>query len=264
MCFDLDSVPPIFTSPRSQASGKTITLKSLDGAEFSCFLATPLQSTGTGVVVLPDNRGLYPFYEQLALRLAEQGHFALVIDYFGRTAGTAPRDESFPFMQHMMQLKRENLDHDIETGSKFLSSEAGGNCQRTFALGFCFGGRQAFFASAPRFGFDGVIGFYGAPSYYPNGAAGPAQRANDLAAPILGIFGGADHGIPPEDREAFDHALATAGVQHEFVTYPGAPHSFFDIKYSEYQSECMDAWKRVCEFIDSRPRTPNSTPNATG
>jgi carboxymethylenebutenolidase len=38
-------------------------------------------------------------------------------------------------------------------------------------------------------------------------------------------------------------------VQHEFITYPGAPHSFFDIKYGEYQNECADAWKKVCEFI---------------
>ena len=255
MCFDLSAAPPIFAQPRSQASGCSLSLLSADGTGISAFLARPKKPSGTGVLVLPDNRGLYAFYEQLAIRLAEQGHFALAIDYYGRTAGTAPRDESFPMMQHMMQLKRENLDHDIQTGLKFLRSEAGGGCQRMFALGFCFGGRQAFFAAAPRFGCDGVIGFYGAPSVYPNGSPGPTQRANELSAPVLGIFGGADHGIPLEDVEAFDRALTAAVVQHEFVTYPGVPHSFFDIKYSEHQSECADSWKRACQFIDSPGKT---------
>ncbi len=252
MCFDPNSAPLISTRPRTQAATQTFTLRSADGAEFAVFSAKPRQPSGIGVLVLPDNRGLYRFYEQLALRLAEQGHPALAIDYFGRTAGTAARDESFPAMQHMMQLKREGLDHDIETGAKFLRSEAGGGCQRTIALGFCFGGRQAFFAAAPRFGFTGVVGFYGAPSFYPNGAAGPTQRAAELAAPILGIFGGADHGIPATDIAAFDQALAEAGVQHELLTYPNAPHSFFDVKYAEYGSECADAWRRVLQFIAAR------------
>ena len=251
MCFDLNSAPPIFGESRTQARGTPLSLISADGAGFSAFLARPTQPSDAGVLVLPDNRGLYPFYEKLAVRLAEHGHFALAIDYYGRTAGTAPRNEGFPFMQHMMQLKRESLDHDIETGLNFLRSEAGGSCRRIFALGFCFGGRQAFFASAPRFGCHGVIGFYGAPSVYPNGALGPTQRAGELRAPILGIFGGADHGIPAVDIQAFGNALTAVGVQHEFVTYPGAPHSFFDVRYIEYQSECADAWRRVCEFIDS-------------
>jgi len=252
MCFDPNSAPPIYTQPRTPAAGQRLVLTSFDGAAFSAFLAKPENPSGTGVLVLPDNRGLYTFYEQLALRIAEQGQMALAIDYFGRTAGTADRDASFPFMQHMMQLQRESLDHDIETGAKFLRTDAGGACQQTFALGFCFGGRQAFFASAPRFGFTGTIGFYGAPSVYPNGALGPTQRAKELRAPILGIFGGADHGIPSSDVEAFDLALRAAGVPHEFVTYPNTPHSFFDIKYSEYQHECADAWKKVCDFINLR------------
>lgn len=252
MCFDLNSSPPTFTPPRTQATGQHLVLTSFDGAQLSAFLGKPQNPSGTGVLVLPDNRGLYPFYEQLALRLAEQGHSALAIDYFGRTAGTTTRDESFPFMQHMMRLKRDSLDHDIETGAKFLRAEAGGACQRRFALGFCFGGRQAFFASALRFEFTGVIGFYGAPSIYPNGALGPTQRAKELRAPILGIFGGADQGISSTDIEAFELALSAAGVPHEFVTYPNAPHSFFDVKYREYQSECADAWRRVCSFIEPR------------
>jgi Dienelactone hydrolase family len=80
------------------------------------------------VVVLPDNRGLYSFYEQLTVRLAEQGHVAIAIDYFGRTAGTEVRAQDFPFMKHLMQLTRQGLDYDIETAAKFLRSTEGGSC----------------------------------------------------------------------------------------------------------------------------------------
>ena len=79
---------------------------------------------------------------------------------------------------------------------------------------------------------------------------GPTQHAAELSAPILGIFGGADHGISPQEIESFDQALKAANVDHEFVVYPGAPHSFFDRKYEEHAAACADSWKRVLAFID--------------
>jgi carboxymethylenebutenolidase len=70
-----------------------------------------------------------------------------------------------------------------------------------------------------------------------------------MRAPVLGLFGGADQGITAEQVEQFRAALADAGVQHDIVTYPGAPHSFFDRKYEEYAEECEDAWRRVLGFL---------------
>jgi len=252
MCFVANSTPPVSNEPITFAKSTRLVLHSGDGAEFSAFLARPERPSGAGVVVLPDLRGLYGFYERLAVRLAEQGHAAIAIDYFGRTAGTGAREETFPFMQHIARVNRASIDSDIAAAAKYLRSGDGGDCRVAFALGFCFGGRQAFFASAPPLGFAGVIGFYGALSFYPNGAAGPIQRAAELAAPILGIFGGADHGIPPSDIAAFDQALTAAGVEHELITYPNAPHSFFDVNYAEHAEACADAWSRVLKLISQR------------
>ena len=102
-------------------------------------------------------------------------------------------------MEHSLRVSRQTIDADILTASSFLRSADGPKCKNVFALGFCFGGRQAFFASAARFGFTGVIGYYGALGLYPNGATGPLQHAAELSAPILGVFGGADHGISGKD-----------------------------------------------------------------
>jgi carboxymethylenebutenolidase len=63
-------------------------------------------------------------------------------------------------------------------------------------------------------------------------------------------MGGADAGIPAEDVAAFEEALAEAGVEHELVTYEGAPHSFFDRKQEEFADVSTDAWSRVLTFID--------------
>lgn len=249
MCTANDSGLPIFERPAYAAVGNRFNLISQDGTQFSAFHALPESYTGAGVVVLPDIRGLAPFYEQLALRLAQQGHTAVAIDYYGRTAGTTPRSEQFPFMQHIMQATAKTIGEDIMAAIQYLRTPAGGNCRKVLALGFCFGGRQAILASAARFTLAGVIGFYGALSFYPNGAPGPLQRVSELSAPILGIFGGADGGIPLKDVAAFDEALTVSKIEHEIVTYPGAPHGFFDIKFKEHSAACADAWRRSLAFI---------------
>ena len=77
----------------------------------------------------------------------------------------------------------------------------------------------------------------------------PAEEAARMSAPVLGLFGGDDPGIPPADIAAFDRALGAA--PHHIQTYPGAPHSFFDRTFNEHKAECDDAWRRVIAFMRS-------------
>jgi carboxymethylenebutenolidase len=257
MCHENDATPAVFTEPLTDAIGRSLTLTSADGTAFRAHAVTPERSAvGSGVVVLPDVRGLHPFYERLAVRFAEQGHAAVAIDYFGRTAGTGLRGDDFPVREHITQVRRDRIDEDIEAAIAFLRSPDGGSCTSAFAVGFCFGGRQAFFASRPRFRLGGVAGFYGGPGLFPNGALGPTQRAAELDAPILGLFGGADEGIPEVDVLAFDRALSEAGVEHEIVTYPGMPHGFFEAARPEFGDASRDAWRRVLELIARRAGNP--------
>jgi carboxymethylenebutenolidase len=71
-----------------------------------------------------------------------------------------------------------------------------------------------------------------------------------MEAPVLALQGGADAHITAEHNDAFDHALTEAGVEHEVIAYPGAPHSFFDRKQEEFADASEDAWNRTLEFID--------------
>ena len=246
MCFDADASPPDLPADRAGNGGhvhaRRQTLTSADGTEFSATLAAG--DGDVGVVILPDIRGLYPFYEQLAERFADAGHPAIAFDYFGRTAGTGIRGDDFDYQPHVAATRLDTLQADTAAALAALRAQTG--VRAVAVVGFCFGGTQAFHAAGTlELGFDAAVGFYGrlAPARLPS----PIERAGAVEVPVLGLFGGADKAIPPEDVAAYDKALA--GRAHEFVTYPGAPHSFFDRKYDEFAEACADAWRRVLDFL---------------
>jgi carboxymethylenebutenolidase len=249
MCFELDSLPPIpALSGGAPVRSADVTLEAADGTAFAAFAAMPDEPAAAGVVVLPDVRGLYRFYEELALRFAERAHPAVALDYFGRTAGVGKRDDDFPFMEHVAQTTPDGIQQDTRAAVEYLRSPAGGACAAVFTVGFCFGGRNAWLAAAGGHGLAGAIGFYGSTGER-NGAPGPTQRAVEFEAPILALQAGADENILPEHNAAFEAALQAAGVEHELVVYEGAPHSFFDRRYEEYAEASADAWERVLAFI---------------
>jgi carboxymethylenebutenolidase len=250
VCFDLDSAPPIAPLSGASVEHRDFVLEAADGNRFAAFAAFPDQPSGTGVVVLPDVRGLYRFYEEIALRLAERGYAAVAFDYFGRTAGVGKRGEDFEYMPHVDQTTTETVQTDAAAAIEWMRSPEGGASSDVFVLGFCFGGRNAWLATAYGHHLAGAIGFYGRPRVGRDGAPGPADRATELEAPILALQAGADQSITADDNAAFDEALTKAGVEHEIVTYPGAPHSFFDRKQEEFAAESEDAWNRTLAFLE--------------
>src|SRR5262249_40405964 len=133
MCIANDSGLPIFDRATHAFTSSSFNLTSQDGTQFSAFQALPESLAGVGVVVLPDMRGLGPFYEHMTLRLAEQGNAAVAIDYYGRTAGTTTRTEQFPFMQHIMQATAKTIGEDIMAAIQHRRTPAGGNCRKVLA-----------------------------------------------------------------------------------------------------------------------------------
>src|SRR6187200_1320324 len=113
MCFDLDSAPPIPVISGAAVSHDDLVLEASDGNRFAAFAATPEEPAANGVVILPDVRGLYRFYEELALRFAERGYAAVAFDYFGRTAGVEKRGEDFEYMEHVQQTTAEGIQADV-------------------------------------------------------------------------------------------------------------------------------------------------------
>src|SRR5204863_8191893 len=136
---------------------------SADGTQFRAFRARATTPTGAGIVILPDVRGLHPFYEELALRFAENGVDALAIDYFGRTAGVSPRGEAFEHMPHADQVAWPSAAADIAAAAAHLRMHDEGRVDALFTIGFCFGGRLAFLSATLGLRLAGSIGLYGIP-----------------------------------------------------------------------------------------------------
>jgi len=258
MCITDASMPPLAPAPAASVTAGDLTLVANDGARFAAYAAAAAPGTAAAaVVVLPDLRGLHRFYKDLVLRLAETGLAAVAIDYYGRSAGIGARTDEFPFMQHVLHLTRAGLQADLAAAIAFLRSAADGGYSSVFTLGFCMGGRLSFLAPAHRDDLAGAIGFYGAPGMTgPYRDPGPTQLAGRITAPVLALMGGADEGIPPEEVTAFDAALTAAGVEHEVVVYPGAPHGFFDLQHAAFAEVCADAWQRTLAFIGRYAQAP--------
>ena len=247
MCFDLDSSPPIPVIAGAAVSHDDLELEAADGNRFAAFAAHPDGPVSTGIVILPDVRGLYRFYEELALRFAERGFLAIAFDYFGRTAGVSKRDDDFPYMEHTALTTPEGIQADVGAAVAYLRGEG---ADPIFTVGFCFGGRNSWLSAAGGHGLAGAVGFYGMPGER-NGLPGPTQRAAELAAPILAL-------------QAGDDANITAGAQRGLRRGPdrsrrrprarrptrARPHSFFDRKYEDYADASADAWQRTLAFID--------------
>ena len=190
MCFDVDSEPPIPRIMGAAVSHDDLGLTAADGNEFAAFLAAPDEPGATGVVILPDVRGLFHFYEELALRFAERGHAAIALDYFGRTAGAAKRDAEWEYMPHVEQTTDAGVQADVRAAVDELRARG---ATAVFSVGFCFGGRASWLAAASGHGLAGSIGFYGSPTR-ERGGPSVVQRAAEIEGAILALQAGDDQG----------------------------------------------------------------------
>lgn len=255
MCVPYDSRPPVAPITGAAVATRDLTLTSVDGTKFAAYFAGSGHPGSPGIIVMPDVRGLFPFYEELSLRFAERGYDSVAYDYFGRTAGVGKRGADFPYMEHVPKTKGPELASDVAAVAAYLRQGAGNAKRPLFTVGFCFGGSQSWLQTAAGHGLVGAIGFYGHPTRpCRDGSLAVVDRVSEFKCPVLGLMGGADQGIPAEEIAKFEAALTSANVPHEIHTYPGAPHSFFDRRYAEFAKDSADAWERVLGFIAGNSR----------
>ena len=256
MCVNNDSRPPITPIAGSSAGGKDFKLTSADGTKFMAYAARAARPSGAGMVVIPDVRGLHIYYKELADRFAEVGVDAVAIDFFARTASTEDRSDKFDFMSEVPKTTPKTLQEDIAAAAGYLRGKDGGQVRSLFSVGFCFGGALSYLQAASGLEYAGVIGFYGWPlglKRWPDRPK-PIDAVSRYTSTVNSVFGGADEGIPQADVDQFDTALKKAGKSHDMKVYAGAPHSFFDRKFTEFAEASADAWTRVQGFVKAHTR----------
>lgn len=249
MCFDDHARPPVPLTAGTGAAGKDMRLEAADGAQVLAYLAEPGHEPEALVVILPDVRGLHQFYRELALRFAESGRRAIALDYFARTAPSDDRSDGFEYMPHVLQMAPETFALDLRGAVETVRRDA--PQLPLFTVGFCYGGSLSFWSGTQGLGLAGVVGFYA--GFAARGARkSPLEYAHLIECPVLGLFGGGDESIPRAALDEFETKLNSAGVPNEIVVYPGAPHSFFDRRASDWATESADAWLRVQGFMAGR------------
>lgn len=249
MCHDHDSRPPAPPRTGEVAERGMLTLTAADGNRFSAAYAAPAGAVRAGVVILPDVRGLHPYYVALAERFAEAGLPAVAFDYFGRTAGLAggatgdgTREADFDWQAHIPRTTPTGIDADLGAAIAYLRERTRPGLP-VLTVGFCFGGSHSWRQSGGDLDIAACAGFYGRPVIVGEAAA----RAH---RPTLMLIAGADQATPVEEQLRLAETMRSAGADVETAVYDGAPHSFFDRAFGEWQDACADAWRRILALAD--------------
>lgn len=204
------------------------------------YLAPSATGSGPGVIVIQEWWGLVPHIQEVADRFAAEGFTALAPDFYKGEKTTDPDEAG----RLMMALEIEHAERVLEEAISFLLEQPETSGEKVGVVGFCMGGQLALYAGATSDRVAATVCFYGIhPNVHP-----PFER---MTAKVLGIFAEEDHMTTPAVVAALDRQLTDLGKEHEFVTYPGTDHAFFNDHRPEVHAPeaSEDAWKRTIAFF---------------
>src|ERR1017187_3051670 len=200
------------------------------------------------VLVAMEIFGLHEYIKDVTRRLAKLGAFAVAPDYYFRKGVDLTKISDIPQLLPIVNSKPDTeLLSDLD-GTVAWAKSQGGDAGRLGIIGFCRGGRTVWEYAAHNEALKAGVAFYGPPVDPPNPLwpKSPTQLVPDMKAPVLGLYGEADAGIPVATVEALKAALTAAGKTAEFKIYPGAPHGFHADYRASYRKEAAeDAWNRM-------------------
>ncbi|MCA0366538.1 MAG: dienelactone hydrolase family protein [Proteobacteria bacterium] len=232
-----------------------------DGFDLPAYVARP---AGDGpfpvVIVVSEIFGVHDYIKDVCRRLAKAGYAAVAPAFFVRVEDPAPLSDMGRIMQIVGAADYEQVMGDIAATLDWTSQQLWARDGKVGITGFCWGGKVVWQAAA-RFAVLGAgVAWYGrlapAPDATPvqiaSGQPWPVDLADDLKAPVLGLYGGQDQGIPLASVERMRQALTRAGQTHsEIVVYPDAPHGFHaDYRASYVEPDARDGWRRLLALFD--------------
>jgi len=215
------------------------------GGEMPVYYAKPLDAAKPPVILVAmEVFGLHEHIKDVTRRLGKLGAFAIAPDYYFRLGDLTQITQPAQLMPLVNGKSDNELFSDLDATVDWAKSQ-GGDTDRLGIVGFCRGGRTVWLYATHNFNLKAGVAFYGS-LMDPPSAAMP-KNAFDLAvevkAPVLGLYGVEDSGIPPDQVEAMKEMLKAAGITAAFKIYPGAGHGFFaDYRQSFRADAAQDAW----------------------
>ena len=226
----------------------------VEGGEMPVYFARPANVAKPPIILVAmEIFGLHTYIKDVTRRLAKLGALAVAPDYYFRK-GDLVKVTEMPQLMPLVNSKPDaELLADLNATLDWASGQ-GGNTDRVGIMGFCRGGRTVWQYSAISPHVKAGVAFYGSlvdpdaqKSIWPKS---PTERAADMKAPVLGLYGEADQGIPVAQVEAMKAALQAAGKTAQFKIYPGAPHGFHADYRPSYRKEAADdAWQQMTAWF---------------
>jgi len=223
--------------------------------EIPAFIARPTKSGKHPVVVLiSEIFGLHEYIRDTARRLAKAGYVVIAPDFFVR-AGDPSTMTDFPAIMKIVATATDaQVAGDVDAAIAYLKAQPWANAQRMAITGYCWGGSVVWETVARRPDLKAGVAWYGrlASGMSPDPAnKNPLDLADDLKAPVLGLYAEKDNGIPLTDVEKMKAALKAAGkTGSDIIVYPGAQHGFHaDYRPSYNKEAAADGWARMLAFF---------------
>jgi len=211
----------------------------VQGGDMPVYFARPDNATNPPVVLVAmEIFGLHEWVKDITRRMAKLGAFAIAPDYYFRMGQDLTKITEVP-----------KLFADLDATVAWAKSE-GGDTNRLGIMGFCRGGRTVWEYSAHNPSLKAGVAFYGTvidpPTQSQVWPKSPMQLAPEMKAPVLGLYGAEDQGIPVAQVDQMKAALAAANKTAEFHIYPGAPHGFEADYRPSYRKEAAEqAWNEM-------------------
>ncbi|MBI2311488.1 MAG: dienelactone hydrolase family protein [Betaproteobacteria bacterium] len=205
------------------------------------------------VLVVQEIFGVHEYIKDVCRRLAKLGYLAIAPELYFRQGDVSQLKEISEILSKVVSKVTDvQLMGDLDAAVAWAKASGKGDTARLGITGFCWGGRVVWMYAAHNPGLKAAVAWYGpvARSYNPESKNTALDIAAEVKAPVLGLYGGADQGIPVDTLEKMREALKAAGKTFDIVVYPDTPHAFHaDYRPSYRKGPAEDGWKRLQEWF---------------
>ncbi|RKR92328.1 carboxymethylenebutenolidase [Micromonospora pisi] len=235
---------------------ETVTITGADGDEIEAYLARPMGPGPYGaVVVIHHMPGYDEGTKEITRRFAHHGYLAIMPNLYSREAPGASYDDAAAAARANGGVPDVRLVGDVAGAAAYLRAIPSSN-GKVGVIGYCSGGRQTFLAAC-QLTLDAAVDCYGAfvvgtpPAGMPSTFQPLIGMADQLSAPLLGLFGAEDQSPSPEQTAELERELTRLGKTFEFHTYEDAGHAFFAVDRPSYRPQAaVDGWKQIFTWFD--------------
>lgn len=254
--FSIAATPVAGKVITTSASGITITEDTVPSGDFRIpvYAARPaIAGKYPVVLVIPEIFGMHEHIRDVTRRFAQEGFLGITFEPYAREGGVLHLPNIDAVRKVVDQVPDRRVMADLDALVAYARKQPAARPDRIGVTGFCRGGMYTLLFAAHSREVKAAVAWYGQIRPVMTTAVrtvGPLEVADQIKAPILGLYGGEDLGIPAADVKAMEDALKAAGKTAEFIIYPGAPHAFFADYRPSYRDEAAkDAWKRCIAWF---------------